>query len=132
MDTSQLTDRIRAYLTPLLTPDEQLRWAGQLSSGGALGDIIWNFPWFGTRIWWVGITDKRLIIVAQKRWVGTMIERLTFSVPLDGVEVKGTHERNRRLVVQYRPNHKLPRVLRFGLLRAPDNLDELFRATAAS
>jgi hypothetical protein len=86
MAGGQLADQIRESLTPLLEPGEQLRAVGPFQSGGLV-----DFPsptFFIMRNWWVGATDRRLI-VARLDWLGLKIRQDgVFSVARENVVLK--------------------------------------------
>jgi len=86
MANDQLPDQIRESLTPLLEPGEQLRAVGRFQSGG-LVDLP-SPTFFVMRNWWVGATDRRLI-VARLDWLGLKIRQdRVFSVARENVTLK--------------------------------------------
>jgi hypothetical protein len=87
MAANELMDRMRAALTPYLEPGEQLRAVGPFQSGGNLAELP-KSSFFTMRDWWVGITDRRVILGKQGRLTGQLLPDGVFSVPLENVVMK--------------------------------------------
>jgi hypothetical protein len=115
MANEQMAEQIRAALAPHLEPGEQLHAITACESGG-----LFDFPRIANRNWWVGVTDRR-VIVAQQGWSGKVVESAVYSLPREDL-VAG-----RRTIKIGHPTGKLPRRIRFQLLTKLDN-DEFRRA----
>jgi hypothetical protein len=85
-------DKAREAFTPRLEPGEELRSVGQLSSGTnpvaamlllGIGMLIL------TKFWYVGITDRRLLLVRLTALVSKPDERVQFATPISNVRLVG-------------------------------------------
>ena len=87
MANDQLPDRIRESLTPLLEPGEQLLAVGAFQSGGSWVELP-KPTFFTMRDWFVGATDRRVILAKQGRLSRTILEDGVFSVTRENVVLK--------------------------------------------
>jgi len=87
MADDQLPDQIRASLTPLLEPGEQLLAVGAFQSGGNWVELP-KPTFFTMRDWFVGATDRRVILAKQGRLSRTILEDGVFSVTRENVVLK--------------------------------------------
>jgi hypothetical protein len=87
MADNQLADRMRESLTPLLEPGEQLRAVGAFQSGGNWVELP-KPTFFTMRDWWVGATDRRVILAKQGRLSGKILQDGVFSVTRESVVLK--------------------------------------------
>ena len=87
MASGELTDRMREGLTPYLEPGEQLKAVGAFQSGGNWVELP-KATFFVMRDWWVGVTDKRVILAKQTRLSGQLMTDAVFSVARENVVLK--------------------------------------------
>lgn len=87
MANETLANSIRESLTLLLEPGEQLRAVGAFQSGGSLVELP-KPTFFTIRNWWVGATDKRVILAKQGRLSGKLLQDGVFSVARENVVLK--------------------------------------------
>jgi hypothetical protein len=98
-------DQIRVSLTAALEPGEQLRAVG-LFFADDLTKRGGN--------WWVGITDKRLIVAKQGWATGNLVQDAMFTVPLENASIKRRlvpWQRRRFLLHPGSPDPKVPKRL---------------------
>ena len=88
MASGKLADQIRESLTPCIEPGEQLRTVGGFQSGAMWAELP-KASFFTIRNWWVGITDKRVILAKQSRQNGTLLQDAIFTVAREDVVVSG-------------------------------------------
>ena len=87
MANATQADHIRELLTPLLEPGEELRAVGTFQSGGSFAELP-KATFFTIRNWWVGATDRRVILAKQARLSGKLLEDGVFSVARENVVLK--------------------------------------------
>jgi len=87
MANDQLPDQIRESLTPLLEPGEQLLAVGAFQSGGSWVELP-KPTFFTMRDWFVGATDRRVILAKQGRLSRKILEDGVFSVTRENVVLK--------------------------------------------
>lgn len=87
MANDQLPDQIRESLTPLLEPGEQLLAVGAFQSGGNWVELP-KPTFFTMRDWFVGATDRRVILAKQGRLSRKILEDGVFSVTRENVVLK--------------------------------------------
>ena len=87
MASGDLADRMREGLMPFLEPGEELRTVAAFQSGGNLVELP-KATFFTMRDWWVGITDRRVILGKQGRLSGQLLPDAVFSVARENVILK--------------------------------------------
>lgn len=87
MANDQLPDQIRESLTPLLEPGEQLLAVGAFQSGGNWVELP-KPTFFTMRDWFVGATDRRVILAKQGRLSRKILEDGVFSITRENVVLK--------------------------------------------
>jgi hypothetical protein len=129
---ANLADRIRDAIKPHLEPDEELRSAGQVTSGrtsslramlltGGIGYL------FLVKSWYVGVTQKRAIFVRLTA-SSKPDESMRFATPLNNVKLDG------KGIALLTPEEGMPQnfTFHFGARRATGlDLDEFKAALAA-
>jgi hypothetical protein len=127
MASATLADQIRESLTPFLEPGEQLRAVGAFQSGGNWVELP-KATFFTMRDWWVGATDRRVILAKQGRLSGKLLPDGVFSVARENVVLKKD-----LLVTVLRiksPDPKIPKRLQ-SLLGTGFDKDEFARALSS-
>lgn len=71
MEAATPAEKVREALTPFLEPGEELRAVGAFQSGGKWVELP-KVTFFTIKNWWVGVTDRRLIL-AKLDWLALKI-----------------------------------------------------------
>jgi hypothetical protein len=103
----KIADRVRESLKPHLEPGEELRSVGWfMESVSILKKIL--IGWLARKVWYVGITEKRVIFARAKKLKPKIVQNAIFTVPLGNVVVSG----NKLLITS--PDANLPKSLKFS------------------
>jgi hypothetical protein len=127
MEGAVSAETVREALTPFLEPGEELRGVGAFQSGGKWVELP-KATFFTMRNWWVGVTDRRLIL-ARLDWLALKIlPGGVFSVARENVVLKKDF-----LLTVLRiksPEPKVPKRLE-SMLGAGFDKDEFIRALSS-
>lgn len=126
MANDQLPDQIRESLTPLLEPGEQLLAVGAFQSGGSWVELP-KPTFFTMRDWFVGATDRRVILAKQGRLSRKILEDGVFSVTRENVVLKKDFLSTVLRIKS--PDRKIPKRLQ-SLLGTGFDKDEFAKALA--
>jgi hypothetical protein len=127
MEAATPAEKVREALMPFLEPGEELRAVGAFQSGGKWVELP-KATFFTIRNWWVGVTDRRLIL-ARLDWLALKIlPDGVFSVARENVVLKKDF-----LFTVLRiksPDPKIPKRLE-SMLGAGFDKDEFIRALSS-
>lgn len=126
MANDQLPDQIRESLTPLLEPGEQLLAVGVFQSGGNWVELP-KPTFFTMRDWFVGATDRRVILAKQGRLSRKILEDGVFSITRENVVLKKDFLSTVLRIKS--PDRKIPKRLQ-SLLGTGFDKDEFAKALA--
>lgn len=126
MANDQLPDQIRESLTPLLEPGEQLLAVGAFQSGGNWVELP-KPTFFTMRDWFVGATDRRVILAKQGRLSRKILEDGVFSITRENVVLKKDFLSTVLRIKS--PDRKIPKRLQ-SLLGTGFDKDEFAKALA--